>query len=105
MIHIPASVLEGVLWPALPKPDDTMVLALQHQLDQSQWWPPETLRALQMQQLGKLLVHAARTVPFYRDRLGKAGRPGGLSPEAWGRIPVLKRGGTPGSRPEHAQPA
>ena len=91
MIHIPASVLEGVLWPALPKPDDTMVLALQHQLDQSQWWPPETLRALQMQQLGKLLVHAARTVPFYRDRLGKAGRPGGLSPEAWGRIPVLKR--------------
>ncbi len=90
-VHVPGSILEGVVWPAVPKTADAIVLALQHQLDRSQWWPPETLRALQFRQLERLCVHAARTVPFYKDRLGKAGRPGGLSPETWDRVPVLKR--------------
>jgi phenylacetate-CoA ligase len=51
------------------------------------------LNAHQFAQLGRLLAPSARTMPFWRERLGTAGiRPGeALTPEAWERIPVLTR--------------
>ena len=90
-VHVPRSALADVVWPALPNPIDTMVLALQQQFETSQWWPAGALRTLQLRQFGALCVHAGRTVPFYRERLGKAGAPGKLTMETWSRIPVLER--------------
>ena len=65
-----------------------------HQLERSQWWPADVLRQGQLRQLESLLVFAARTVPFYRERLAdfRALRPGSLTWDAWQRIPLLSRG-------------
>lgn len=90
-VHVPRSTLDGVVWPAIPGPVNAMVLALQYQLERSQWWPPETLLALQMHQLERLLVHASKTVPFYRGRLDAVAGRGRLDVDSWRRIPVLER--------------
>lgn len=90
---IPRSGRTGVRWPAIPRGREAVMLALQYQLDDSQWWPPATLLAHQLAQAEIVLAHAARTVPFYRERLRVlAGlRPGALTMEAFRRIPVLTR--------------
>ncbi len=92
-LKIPSTALSEVVWPALPAPRDAAVLALQYQFERSQWWPPETLLTLQLRQLEPLLAHAARTVPFYRDRLAAVAElaPGELTPEIWRRLPLLSR--------------
>ncbi len=90
---VPESSVAGVHWPALPSPKAAQHLALLQQLERSQWWPADVLHAWQMRQLGALLAHAAETVPFYSARLRAAGIEGRkpLTPELWGRIPILTR--------------
>ncbi len=69
------------------------MLAILYQLEQSQWWTAERILDRQFRQLGLLLAHAHRTVPFYRDRLAEIGlAPNGpVSPDGWSRIPLLRR--------------
>ncbi len=92
-VLVPRSSVSGVTWPGLPGRAGITMLALQYQLQQSQWWPPDVLREHQFRQLQALLSHACGTVPFYRDRLGEAGfapdRP--LGPDTLARIPLLGR--------------
>lgn len=81
-------------WPAFPAGRDAIVLALQHQLDQSEWLAPEELRQRQFCQLKLLLAHALKTVPWYQDRLGGFVRPDddGLDLDAsWRSLPLLRR--------------
>ncbi|NIA68036.1 phenylacetate--CoA ligase family protein [Pelagibius litoralis] len=82
-----------VAWPALPAPEVALMGALLQQLDESQWWAPEDMRAQQLRQANALLVHAYRTVPFYRDRLAQAGFVPGqtLTEDVWSAIPILTR--------------
>jgi phenylacetate-CoA ligase len=88
---VPSSVLNGVLWPAVPGPEGTRMLALQYQFAQSERWPPEALRAAQFQQLTRLLHHAKTTVPFYRDRLAGIAEDLPLDAAAFAQIPLLRR--------------
>jgi phenylacetate-coenzyme A ligase PaaK-like adenylate-forming protein len=68
------------------------VLALLFQMEQSQWWPPDEMRRHQDRQLARLLDHARRTVPFYRDRLADLGSiDAHVVSEAWSRVPRLRR--------------
>ena len=60
-VRIPRSGFPGIVWPAVPGHRETMVLALQYQWEQTQWWPPETLLKHQLRQIELLLGHAART--------------------------------------------
>jgi phenylacetate-CoA ligase len=85
--------MPGMTWPALPEAVGLMMLGFQYQFERTQWWPPERLRAHQFRQLETLLAHAAREVPFYRERLLAAGFRAGapLSEEQWRRIPILTR--------------
>ena len=48
---------------------------------------------MQLRQAEQLLAHAWRTVPFYRERLGVLTglKRGGLTMEAWRRLPILTR--------------
>ena len=87
------SSIPGLAWPAVPSAAAARQLALLQQLEESQWWPAEALRAQQDRQLSMLLGHAAASVPFYRERLAGIGlRPGrALRPEVWSRIPLLRR--------------
>jgi len=56
-------------------------------LTQTERLDPADLRRRQFQQLGLLVAHAARTVPYYRDRLPEPP----LTEAAWSRLPVLTR--------------
>lgn len=78
----------------MPAPVGASMLAMQFQLEQSQWWPPEVLAEQQFRQAELLLHHAFDTVPLYYERLHAAGwRPGmDITPELWARIPLLARG-------------
>lgn len=69
------------------------MLAMQFQLEQSQWWPPEVLREHQFRQLAILLEHAYETVPLYRQRFDAAGFDprGGFAVDAFFRLPLLTR--------------
>lgn len=87
-----ASSLPGVLWPTLPQPAETQVLALLFQLDHSQWLAPEVLRAAQLRQLERMAAHAVATVPYYSRRLREcwAGQTA-LTWEDFARFPLLTR--------------
>lgn len=69
------------------------MLAMQFQLEQSQWWTPEEILRHQFAQLAQVLAHAYATVPYYKDRLSDSGfRPQGqLALETLRRIPLLTR--------------
>jgi phenylacetate-CoA ligase len=109
---LPRSTITGIAWPALPDAHTASLLALLWQLEQSQWWPAEELRAHQRRQLAAIFAHAASTVPHYQKTLAgrcadeavPAGGVVGLadtdeaqakagSPEqaAWRRVPILTR--------------
>ena len=79
----------GIAWPVLQNTQEAYALALQFQLEETQWWSEEKLLAHQLHQIQILIDHAARHVPFYRERYGLA--PGALTLERFRRIPLLKR--------------
>lgn len=68
MINALRSAVDGMVWPAISNPDAARMLALQYQFEQSQWWPVERLRDLQLQQFAQVFRHAVATVPYYRER-------------------------------------
>lgn len=87
------SMVPGIAWPGIPSGRASQMLAIQFQLEQSQWLDPIKIRARQTRQLGILLRHAYETVPFYRQRLNACG----LHPESirsqkdWTLVPLLTR--------------
>jgi phenylacetate-CoA ligase len=88
------SSLAGLVWPALPGAEGQLLLALQFQLDQTQWWSAAELERHQLLQLDALARHAHATVPYYRERwqgLYDPARP--LTREDLARLPLLTRTG------------
>lgn len=87
------SSVTGMAWPALPAGTGATLLALQFQLEQTQWWTPEQLRQQQFRQLESLLSHAQQEVPFHRERLHAAGFRAGMEiDERWfAALPRLTR--------------
>lgn len=85
MVMEPRSSVRGIEWPALPDARTARLLALLWQLEHSQWWTPDALRAHQDRQLAALFAHAAATVPHYQRTLA------GHSVDDWQRIPILTR--------------
>lgn len=68
------------------------MLALQFQLERSQWLDADRLLELQFRQLDALLRHAFGTVPYYQERwrdVYDPGRP--LTAEKFFRLPLLGR--------------
>lgn len=90
---LPFSALEGAIFPAIPQTQAAVHLALQQQLQHTQYLPAEQMRTLQFKQIGELINHIDRYVPYYGLSLRKAGlKPGELiSEEAWKCVPVLTR--------------
>ncbi len=85
--------LSGNVFPVIPDPHAAVQLALQFQLESSQWWPAEKLREHQFRQLQPLLAHAFAHVPYYRDLFGKQGLtiPGQITQDFFDKIPALTR--------------
>lgn len=89
----PISRLIGNVFPAIPDNPAAIQLALQYQLESSQWWSAEKLREHQFRQLQPMLSHAFANVPYYRDLAQQHGLtvPKQISPDFFGKIPVLTR--------------
>ena len=77
----------------MPEASDAIILSLLHQMEQSEWWPPDVLRRHQFAQAERLIAHAFDTVQFYRERLKDVVRlpAGGLTEDTWRSIPVFTR--------------
>ena len=88
-----ASNFAHLNWPALPGHRGCAILAILHQLEQTQWWTEKQLLEHQFEQLDRLVNHAVATVPFYRRRdLGRHWK-SRAEPwlERWRKIPLLTR--------------
>jgi phenylacetate-CoA ligase len=87
------SGMEGVVWPPLALGAKATLVALLHQLEETQWWPREKIAALQLTQLALLAGHAARYSPHFRERLQKAGLTAADigTPQGFKRLPPLTR--------------
>ena len=93
MSMAPRSSVCDVVWPAIVVGEESILLATEFQLEQSQWWSAQDLQAHQLRQLAALLRHARATVPWYEKRFDDAGITDeqSLTPESWSRIPLLTR--------------
>jgi phenylacetate-CoA ligase len=82
-----------VTWPAVPAAAGATALAVQFQLEQYQWWSPDTLRAQQLAQATKLVRHAWSTAPYWTRRLGdlKFDPRAPLTWDTFARLPLLTR--------------
>ena len=67
MLPSPRSALNSLQFPAFTGPEQTQQLALQFQLQNSQWWPAEVIQKNQFNQLNLVLRHAVQTVPYYQE--------------------------------------
>lgn len=92
MLDVPSTV-NGNVWPGIPGPFVSQLLAMQCQFEAMQWLTADEILARQTRQLGRLLAHAYDTSPFYRQRLDAAGLPPEAieGPDQWRRIPLLTR--------------
>jgi hypothetical protein len=63
-MQTPRSSISEFIWPGIPSGAAATLMGLQFQLEQSQWWPQETLAALQSRQLQCLLQHAYQPFPI-----------------------------------------
>jgi phenylacetate-CoA ligase len=90
--HVIRSAVPGLVWPAIPSTLDSEILALQYQLDKSQWYSADKLADLQLQQASNLLQHAVNTVPYYQDKPAYAVKDiTQLNWETWRSIPLLEK--------------
>lgn len=85
------SSIEGVVWPTPLGGAGAQALAMQCQLEHTQWWSPQALLSAQLTQLDSLLRHAQVSVPFYRERIAGLPRDQPLTLETWRTLPLLTR--------------
>ncbi|MDQ4134134.1 MAG: phenylacetate--CoA ligase family protein [Actinomycetota bacterium] len=90
---IPKSAVPEVLWPAIPPAEGALLLAVMHQLEESEWMPVDEVRELQLEALDRLFDHARASVPFYRQRAEYDVLDGreGLGADDWSLLPILTR--------------
>ena len=93
MFNLPHSAMPGAVFPAVAPQAAAAMLGVLYQFQVTERMPPADLAALQFRQLGELLAHASRAVPYYGPALRAAGfRPGEpLNAERWHRLPILTR--------------
>jgi len=66
-MSLQAALVSGLLQPAYERLRGRITPRLERELEASQWWPADRLANLQWRELARLLDHARRRVPFYRD--------------------------------------
>ena len=88
-----ATVIPEIGWPAVPSMAGQMTLALQFQLQRTQWWSADEIAGHQFRQLRELVGHALTNVPFYRQHMQRASifAIGGVTPVSFVRWPILTR--------------
>ncbi len=92
-MHIPITSFKEIHWPAIPSMISSTKLALQYQLDESQWWTAENLKRYQFKQFKLVLEHALNTVPFYQELYSSISEPidAEISEEYFSSLPFISR--------------
>lgn len=87
------TAVEGIAWPAILPDAGAHLLAINFQLERSQWWPDDVLRRHQLKQLRELLRHAVKVVPYYHQEAYRAWlrRPDREAWAAFGELPLISR--------------
>jgi len=67
------SGIKGIAWPPLAGPATAPLLALMHQLEDTQWLAADEITTLQHRQLLEVATHAEKYSPYFRTRLQAAG--------------------------------
>jgi len=85
--------VDGMAWPAVPIGLTATLVAVLHEMEDTQWLGGAELAAHQFRQLGLLSRHAATHSPLFRRRLESAGlRPEDLeTPDGFRALPPLTR--------------
>jgi len=91
MTLTPNSMIDGINWPIIPTPLAAGLMAMQYQLEQSQWLSSTEIEQRQFGQAAVLLRHALDTVPWYRQRYGTHSVRGKLDRDFWRSLPMLDR--------------
>ncbi len=89
----PRSLLPTTQLPAITSAHGNQQLALQFQLERTQWLTMPELEDAQFRTLRVLLDHARATTPYYRERFARADwePPTTLNAASWLRVPVSRR--------------
>ncbi len=92
-LPIPLSAVEGAVWPAPAGGMQAVTLAALQQLEHSQYLPQEELQARQFRQLSRMVAHAAKALPFYREHFRRCGFDPAAPIDAarWATLPILTR--------------
>ncbi len=85
------SSVPGIQWPAFPAPAGARFVSLLAQLEATQWWHPERLRAAQLGQIETLVRHAFANTSFYRRHYAGFDPRAPLTWERFEQLPVLRR--------------
>jgi phenylacetate-CoA ligase len=86
-------VLESALIPAYYRSRGRLYPKYRGLLEQSQWWSPDQVHQFQWRELQRLLEHAFRTVPYYKEKYAAAGIDVRdiRTPEDFAKLPPLTR--------------
>lgn len=66
-------LVSGLLFPLHERLKGHTTVRVRRDLERSQWWSPERIRALQLERLRELLRKAGKHVPYYRDLFARLG--------------------------------
>ncbi|MEW5943847.1 MAG: AMP-binding protein [Pseudomonadota bacterium] len=66
-------LVSGLIFPLHEKLKRHSTVSVRRDMEQSQWWDAARLRALQVERLRALLMHAERHVPYYRSLFERIG--------------------------------
>lgn len=67
------ALVTNLIFPLHERVKQHRSVAVRKQLEQSQYWPEERLRDLQLQRLRRLLARAGSAVPYFRDLFAELG--------------------------------
>ncbi len=73
MTGVYTSLVSKLLFPMQERLKSHTTVDVRRQMEQSQWWTPAQLEALQVQRLQRLLSHAQAKVPYYRNLFAERG--------------------------------
>lgn len=87
------TAVEGIAWPAILPDAGAHLLAINFQLEGSQWWSEADMRRHQLRQLRELVRFALQSVPYYRQEIYRAWlrRPDAEAWAAFADLPLLSR--------------
>lgn len=83
----------GAVWPRIPPSRIGIPLSLQFTFQASEWWSQEQLLKNQLCQISALLSHAAKTVPYYQNKLSDhpLASFSYMTMDAFRELPLLRR--------------